>query len=512
MDEKPTNLPVTVVVPVHDPGPYVEPCLRSLVEQSMSPQRYEVILVDDGSTDGTAERLDEVAAAHPHVRVVHTTASGGPGRPRNLGLDLARGEYVYFLDHDDWLGPEALERMYTAAAEVDADILIGKVVGHGRGVARELFRASRPRADLLDDGVVGFLTPHKLFRTALLRTYGIRFVEGRQWLEDHRFVVAAYARAATVSVLADYVCCHWVKRAEKGTNLSARRFDARGYFRAVRDVLDLVDTFVPSGIERDRWYAHWFHGKLLRQLSGRTVGHALVHGWHGGRHREIRRLTRERFGPAVDRWLPVSMRLRAALLRSRGRRLTLARLAAAEHGLTIASRVRRLTWKDGELVVEVEARLRYADGAPVVFRRDASGRVWWEPPIRVRGLPLAEICDVTDLLPESRLWVYVRHRDDHGDYPLPGSWSVDLGHGQPRFTATARFAVDSARLGSPAEAGIWDPIVRLEACGWGVQRRPARSDSELPDPPAPERRAGRNGRIVRPYWTQAGNLSIRVGR
>ena len=103
---------VSVVVPVYNPGAHIEECVASLLRQSLPPDAYEVIFVDDGSTDGTGERLDELAAADPRVRVFHQENSGWSGRPRNVGIDAARGEYVMFVDNDDHLGDEALERMY----------------------------------------------------------------------------------------------------------------------------------------------------------------------------------------------------------------------------------------------------------------------------------------------------------------------------------------------------------------------------------------------------------------
>src|SRR5919205_265381 len=90
--------------------------LRSIVhDQTLPADEYEAIFVDDGSTDDTPARLDALAAEHPHVRVEHIPNSGWPGKPRNVGIELARGEFVYFVDNDDWLGREALERLYSRA-------------------------------------------------------------------------------------------------------------------------------------------------------------------------------------------------------------------------------------------------------------------------------------------------------------------------------------------------------------------------------------------------------------
>ena len=133
---------VSVIVPVYNPGRDIDDCIDSLLGQSMPAGALELIFVDDGSTDGTPARLDALAAEHAHVKVVHIPNSGWPGRPRNIGIDLARGEFVYFVDNDDWVEHDALERMHAAAARDGADIVIGKVVGHRRRVPRALFRES----------------------------------------------------------------------------------------------------------------------------------------------------------------------------------------------------------------------------------------------------------------------------------------------------------------------------------------------------------------------------------
>ena len=125
---------VSVIVPVWNPGPYIDACVGSILDQTLGRDEVEGILIDDGSTDETPARLDALAARHPNLRVIHQENSGWPGQPRNLGLSMARGEYVFFLDHDDRLGPEALERLYAVARRNDADVVLGKTAGFHRGV------------------------------------------------------------------------------------------------------------------------------------------------------------------------------------------------------------------------------------------------------------------------------------------------------------------------------------------------------------------------------------------
>src|SRR4051812_43396765 len=78
------RMKVSAIVPVYNPGSDIDDCIRSLLDQSLRGDEYEVIFVDDGSTDETPARLDELAAQHENVRVEHIPNSGWPGKPRNV--------------------------------------------------------------------------------------------------------------------------------------------------------------------------------------------------------------------------------------------------------------------------------------------------------------------------------------------------------------------------------------------------------------------------------------------
>ena len=108
-DIDPDDLPlVSVVVTAYRPGPWLATAIRALLDQTWS--RLEVIVVDDASGPDFADEIARVAALDPRARVITRERNGGAYRARNLGLAQAKGEYLAFLDADDWCHPERIER------------------------------------------------------------------------------------------------------------------------------------------------------------------------------------------------------------------------------------------------------------------------------------------------------------------------------------------------------------------------------------------------------------------
>ena len=107
-----TDVKISVIVPVYNVEAYLPECIRSVLEQSMSD--FEMILVDDGSTDGCPAICDAAAEQDDRVRVIHQK-NGGLSRARNAGLDAARGEWIGFVDSDDCIHPDMYEKLLAAA-------------------------------------------------------------------------------------------------------------------------------------------------------------------------------------------------------------------------------------------------------------------------------------------------------------------------------------------------------------------------------------------------------------
>lgn len=354
---------VSVIVPVYNPGPYIEDCVASLLRQSLPADEYEVIFVDDGSTDETPARLDQLAAEEPRIQVIHQENSGWSGKPRNVGIEASQGEFVMFVDNDDYLGDEALERMYDYGVANGADVIVGKMAGKGRPVPVELFRHNHPKASVENAPLIDSLTPHKMVRRAFLDRIGLRFPEGRRRLEDHVFVTEAYLRADNVSVLSDYVCYYHVKR-DDASNAGFQRFDPVGYFRNLREALDVVERYTEPGAVRDRLFRRWLRNEMVERMrSNRLL--KLPEDYRKEMFDEIRGVVVERFGPGVANGMQEAQRIVAALIAA-DRLDDVIAFAEWEASLAPSATPLSVEWQDGVLHVGFSAEFT-SHGKPMTF-------------------------------------------------------------------------------------------------------------------------------------------------
>lgn len=137
---------ISIIVPVYRAEAHLERCVRSILAQRFAD--FELILVDDGSPDTCPLLCDAWARSDPRIRVLHRE-NGGAGAARNAGLRIATGDFIGFVDSDDWIQPEMYARMHALITEVGADMCLCDY----RCVTRENERpprSGRPEVELLD--------------------------------------------------------------------------------------------------------------------------------------------------------------------------------------------------------------------------------------------------------------------------------------------------------------------------------------------------------------------------
>ena len=207
---------LSIVVPVYRVQGYLGQCLDSLLDQSFTD--FEVIAVDDCSPDGSGAILADYATRDPRLRVVTSPVNIGLGRARNLGLEHATGEYVWFLDSDDWLSAGALAAVARRLRETEADVLIvgwDRVHWDGRvdaGGAKKTM-AEAPRIFSIDQwpDALGILHVawNKVIRRELLVRLGFEFETG--WYEDVSFTYPILLAAKRMTTL-PRTCVHYRQR------------------------------------------------------------------------------------------------------------------------------------------------------------------------------------------------------------------------------------------------------------------------------------------------------------
>ncbi len=190
---------ISVIVPVYNVQAYLAECVESILVQTY--QDLEIILVDDGSTDGSGALCDGLALGDPRVRVIHKE-NGGLSDARNAGLELATGQWLSFVDGDDLLAPETLERLHSAAVGFGCPMAVCNILRLYEDGKTECFYRPAEAVRILD-GNERFETLkqpsvcNKLFCKELFD--GVRFPMGKYYEDTFVYHIPAY-RAGRIAL------------------------------------------------------------------------------------------------------------------------------------------------------------------------------------------------------------------------------------------------------------------------------------------------------------------------
>lgn len=501
------GLKVSVIVPTFRSGPALLDTLAALDAQVLPADEFEVILVDDGSPDDTYARTSAYAADRANATAVRIENTGWPCLPRNLGIELARGEYVLFCDHDDLIGPRTLSDGYALGSRAGADAVNLKETRTGRPTWG-LYDFDADHDDLpLTSGrnPLGPMTPHKLYRRQLLRDHGIRFPTGpgRVMGEDVHFNIDVLAHAGRVAMLTSSDPYHWVIH---GTNSSTDYHDdARAHLETMRAILEHADQALTHRPELRTTILSSFLSSTVLPAKDTAVA---AKDWLA--NLDLVRSLVERFaGPEVEARMRFRPSAALHLLRT-GQAESVPDLLAVDRGLTARASAAGIRWDSGRLVVDAEVGWGRPDGSgpdgggPALL--NAGGR----PQVDV-GTPLAELIperlrDVGDRLGDCGIQLAVRRRADHAVWPVEPMHDGLSATATPDLRRHWRALVDPA---GPVRDGmrdgeVWEVLARVEYLH-GHQVRPVQA------PETPRLPAIVDGRVVIAYRTRAGSLAIDVG-
>jgi len=248
---------ISVVVPFHDNEDDLADCLDSIAAQTV--EDLQVIMVDDGSTDGGAAIAKAKADEDSRFQLIQPAGGGSPGFARNRGLEVAAGEYLAFVDGDDMLPANAYELLLHTLEETGSDFASGQVFRIGpKGINPSALHAMAIKGR--QQGTHITKTPrllydvsvwNKLFRRSFWDLHQLRYPEGMVW-EDIQLMTMAHVLAERVDVISDTIY-FWRERVQGGGSITQRRTDI-GNLRDRMTALGAIDSFLGS----------YGPGKLLR--------------------------------------------------------------------------------------------------------------------------------------------------------------------------------------------------------------------------------------------------------
>lgn len=225
---------VSVVVPIYNVKKYIDREVKSILAQTMS--EWELILVDDGSTDNVREILEAYVSMDKRIRTIYHETNQGVAGARRTGWLHSEGEFVCFFDADDWVEPNALESLYNTATEKDADIICFSYIEEYEKKSRRFRFQERKEIEYTGKEAIGELhrrkniQPHawnKLYKRSLFEDK--MFAEDKLLGEDYGMLVELFYKATNI-VQTDIPYYHYTLRKGSSLDIGFSDFYKNGFF------------------------------------------------------------------------------------------------------------------------------------------------------------------------------------------------------------------------------------------------------------------------------------------
>lgn len=255
---------LSVIVPVYNVEKYLERCLDSLTADLSSFQEAELILIDDGSADNSSGICDDYAKRYPFVRVIHQR-NKGLAAVRNIGVETANGEFLSFIDSDDFIKAGLYDYAFRIIRKYEADILCfrcchvyGGNIGNdvlsvqARDEQLKVFNAEEAIDVIFFDNYIDVITCNKIIKKSLF--HGISYPEGKIY-EDMftTYKILSNAKKIVSSNLEYYVYCH----RDGSIGLTGYNEKTMDLYRAAKEVYDFATTYCKKKNNLSVGFLYW---------------------------------------------------------------------------------------------------------------------------------------------------------------------------------------------------------------------------------------------------------------
>ena len=267
---------ITIILPVYNTEKYLNQCLTSILNQTF--KDFECICVNDGSSDNSLPILQEYAYKDNRFKVISQSNKGLSGA-RNAGLRHMRGEYVTFIDSDDWIGENYLEKLYETAISENADVVrasykfyYNEKNSYKPAKIRKIHKINNisDKLEKVSKGYAGAFAWGKLFKTKLLTDNNINFYEGRV-SEDCPFTAIAFLYAKKISFINDEIY-YYRKQILSITTRSSEKVDTDALYNFITLTKDLEERGVTDRKIMKFYFNTFFYklGKIGKTASKST--------------------------------------------------------------------------------------------------------------------------------------------------------------------------------------------------------------------------------------------------
>lgn len=275
---------VSVIIPAYNSGDYIEECLISVLKQTLG--EIEIIIIDDNSSDNTAGIIENFASKDNRIKVIKHKKNSGQGAARNKGIKIAQGEYIGFVDADDYIDCDYFEKLYNTAVEFNSDIAVASILKHKKYYNKYNVKYTQKvyatditaKIKLCEDTKKNFFYAwNKIYKTSMVKENNIEFEEGHIY-EDVPFAIKTlyYSKSVVSTPETSY---HYIEHKKSTINSKDNKNRKRCEYIALHGKLQ---TFAKEkGIilsEKLNYYTHYWFSPFIKSYVGQYHKKDLLFG------------------------------------------------------------------------------------------------------------------------------------------------------------------------------------------------------------------------------------------